>query len=368
MKRFLGFVVKEFLHIFRDPRTMLILFGLPVAQILIFGYVVSNDLRNIRVAVVDFSKDEVTAALTNKIFSSGYFVLDAYYNGPVDEEAIFRKGDVKQLIIFEKGFAEKIGRGEQANVQLLADASDANTANLIVNYTSGIIRDYMMEIRAGGNAGSSLEVETRMVFNPELKGVFMFVPGTMALILMLVSAMMTSISIAREKELGTMETLLASPLNPLQIILGKVTPYVALSFINAISIIILGYFIFGVPVKGSIVLLLAVSLLFILLSLSLGILISTISSSQQMAMFISMFALMLPTLLLSGFIFPIENMPLVLQWLSAVMPPRWFIIAIKGIMLKGVGLTYIWKECLIMLAMTIVFISVSARKFQIRLS
>lgn len=368
MKRFIGFVLKEFLHIFRDVKTMLILFGLPIAQILIFGYVVTNDLKDIRVAVVDLSKDHETAALTEKIFSSGYFILDDYHTGPVDVEEIFRKGHVKQVIIYEKGFAEALGRGEPARVQLLADASDANTANLVVNYTSGIIQDYMLSINSSANISIGLPAETRMVFNPALKGVFMFVPGTMALILLLVSAMMTSISIAREKELGTMETLLASPLRPLQIILGKVTPYVALSFINAITIILLGYFVFDVPVKGSVVLLLGLCALFIILALSLGILISTVSTSQQMAMFISLFALMLPTLLLSGFIFPIENMPQILQWLSAIMPPRWFIIAIKDVMLKGVGLAYIWQEVLIMLGMTLVFIILSLKKFKIRLA
>ena len=368
MKRFLGFVRKEFFHIFRDTRTMLILFGLPVAQIIIFGYVVTNDLKDIRVAVVDLSRDEVTDAITDKIFSSGYFILDGYYTGPVDVEAIFRQGNVKEVILFEEGFARKLQRGEGADVQLLADASDANTANLVVNYTSGIIRTYLSDIASGAQVTPTLVTESRMEFNQSLKGVFMFVPGTMALILMLVSAMMTSISIAREKELGTMETLLASPLRPLQIILGKVTPYVALSFINAITILLLGYFVFGVPVKGSIVLLLAECILFIMLALSLGIFISTISTSQQMAMFISMFALMLPTLLLSGFIFPIENMPVILQWLSYIMPPRWFIVIIKNIMLKGTGMEFIWKETLVLAAMMVFFIFLSLKKFKIRLT
>lgn len=195
----------------------------------------------------------------------------------------------------------------------------------------------------------------------------MFVPGTMALILMLISAMMTSISIAREKEMGTMEVLLVSPLKPLQIILGKVTPYVALSFINAVTIIILGNTVFDVPVKGSLLLLMGESLLFILLALSLGILISTVSKTQQVAMFISLFALMLPTILLSGFIFPIESMPEVLQWISAIMPPRWFIVIIKNIMLKGAGLAFVWKETLILIAMITFFIIMSVKKFKIRL-
>jgi ABC-2 type transport system permease protein len=206
-----------------------------------------------------------------------------------------------------------------------------------------------------------------MLYNEGLKSVYMFVPGIMAMILMLISAMMTSISISKEKEMGTMEVLLASPLKPIQIVLGKVTPYLLLSFINAVTIILIGTLIFGVPIKGSMVFLLAESFLFILMALSLGILISTIAPNQMTAMFISVMALMLPTILLSGFMFPIENMPLPLQILSNIMPPRWFIVIIKNIMLKGTGIFYVWKETLILMFMTFVFIGLSVKNFKIRL-
>jgi ABC-2 type transport system permease protein len=196
----------------------------------------------------------------------------------------------------------------------------------------------------------------------------MFVPGIITILLMLVCAMMTSISIAREKELGTMEILLVSPLKPIQIILGKVTPYMVLSLINAITILMLGYFVFGMPMRGNLALLLLEALLFIIMALSLGILISTISKTQQIALMISLAGLMMPTILLSGFIFPIENMPVVLQIFSNLMPSKWFIIIIKGIMLKGVGLQYIWKETLIIMLMTAVFIGLSVRNFKIRLA
>jgi ABC-2 type transport system permease protein len=209
--------------------------------------------------------------------------------------------------------------------------------------------------------------EVRMVYNPELKGVYLFVPGIMAMILMLISALMTSVSIVREKELGTMEVLLVSPLKPLQIIIGKVMPYVTLSFINAIIIVILGYWVFGLPVQGNIVLLMSECLLFIILALSLGILISTSTESQQIAMMLSMVVLMLPTILLSGFIFPIENMPTILQWLCALMPPKYFIIILKNIMLKGTGLAYVWKETLIMIGFIVFFIVVASKKFKVRL-
>lgn len=368
MKRFWSFVIKEFYHIFRDVRTLMILFGLPVALILIFGYVVTNDIKDAKIAIYDPSKDLVTEEITNKLLSSGYFILEKNLNTSTNAKEIFKKGTIKEILIFEENFAQKLNSEGKAEVQILADASDANTANLLVNYTRSIIMEYVMEINNGKMLPAQITVKPRMIYNEELEGAYLFVPGTMALILMLVSALMTSISIAREKELGTMEVLLVSPLKPIQIILGKVTPYVVLSFVNAITIIVMGYFVFNVPIKGSLLLLIAECMLFILLALSLGLLISTASKTQQMAMFISLFSLMLPTILLSGFIFPIENMPEILQYLSLIVPPRWFIIIIKNIMLKGTDFMFVWKETLILLGMTIFFIVLSVKKFKVRLS
>jgi ABC-2 type transport system permease protein len=367
MNRFLGFVKKEFFHIFRDVRTMLVLFGIPVVQLLIFGYVVTNEIKDIKIAIYDQSKDDVTLEISNKIISSGYFIIERNLNTASNIDEIFKEGNVKEVIVFEKDFARNLEREGKANVQLIADASDANTANLIVNYTSAILRDYIKKINKNNAAPLQIEPEVRMIYNEEMKGVYMFVPGSMALILMLVSAMMTSISIAREKEMGTMEVLLVSPLKPLQIVIGKVIPYVLFAFINALTIIIIGYFVFGMPMKGSLLLLLAECFLFISMALSLGILISTLANSQQVAMFISVFALMLPTLLLSGFIFPIENMPVILQWISTIMPPKYFIIIIKNIMLKGTGFMFVWKETLILFGMMMFFIAVSVKKFKVRL-
>jgi len=367
MKQFLGFVKKEFYHIFRDARTLLVLFGIPVAQLLIFGYVVSTEIRNIKIAIYDPAKDDATREITDKITSSTYFTLYDNLDNISNIEEIFRNGKVKEVIVFEQDFGSKLEKEGTAKIQLIADASDANTANLIVNYTSAIIQDYIKKKNQLNPVPMQIVPRVRMVFNENLKSVYMFVPGTMALILMLVSAMMTSISIAREKEMGTMEVLLVSPLKPLQIIVGKVLPYVVLAFINAITIIVMGNLIFGMPVNGSLALLLAESMLFICVALSLGILISTVAKSQQVAMFISMFALMLPTILLSGFIFPVENMPVILQGISHLMPPRYFIIIIKNIMLKGTGLLYVWKETLILVIMMCVFIAVSVKKFKIRL-
>lgn len=367
MIRFFAFVKKEFYHIFRDYRTLLILFGMPIAQILLFGYVITTDLKDVKIAVYNPTPGELAQNLIHKLESSGYFIVDRYLNSLDEVENVFKEGHVRQVIVFEAGFSENFEKYGTANIQLLVDASDPNMGNLVSQFTQGIILDYQNELDAAKSSQTAIKVESRMMFNTDLDSVYMFVPGTMALILMLISAMMTSISIAREKEMGTMEVLLVSPLKPLQIILGKVTPYVVLSFINAVTIIVLGNTVFGVPVKGSLVLLMGESLLFILLALSLGILISTVSKTQQVAMFISMFALMLPTILLSGFIFPIESMPEILQWFSAIMPPRWFIVIIKNIMLKGAGLIFVWKETLILLAMISFFIVMSVKKFKIRL-
>ncbi len=367
MKRFFGFVRKEFIHIFRDKRTLLILFGMPIAQILIFGYVVTNEIKEARIAIYDKSKDAVTHEITDKLLSSDYFRLAKTIEDEQQIEATFEKGDVKEVIVFESDFDEKLHHEQSAQVQILLDATDANMANLLQSYTSGIINDYSRHIKVSSGNMPAIKPKPRMLFNNELKGVYMFVPGTMALILMLVTAMMTSISITREKEMGTMEVLLVSPLKSVQIIAGKVMPYVALAFLNGVAILALGYLVFDMPVHGNVVLLLGETLLYIIMALSLGIFISTVSPTQQVAMFISMFALMLPTMLLSGFIFPIENMPWPLQWLSTIIPAKYFIILIKHIMIKGTGFVFVWKETLVLLGMTAIFIGLSIKNFKIRL-
>jgi ABC-2 type transport system permease protein len=367
MKRFKGFVIKEFYHIFRDYRSMVILFGMPLVQILLFGFAITNEINNAGIAILDNSKDAVTHKITNKLLSSGYFKLEANLTDYKEIEPSFRKGKIKQVIIFENNFAKKLETEKKANIQIIADASDPNTASLLSSYTTNIINKYQVEMMQNQELPMQINPEVKMLYNEELKGVFMFVPGTITILLMLISAMMTSISITREKELGTMEILLVSPLKPLQIVIGKVVPYVFISFMIAVIILVLGFCVFGMPVQGSLFLLLGECFLFIIMALSLGILISTITQTQQTAMMISMFALMLPTILLSGFIFPIENMPLPLQIFSNIVPPKWFIIIIKNIMLKGVGLGYIWKETLIIIGMTLFFIALSVKKFKIRL-
>jgi ABC-2 type transport system permease protein len=368
MKRFFGFVRKEFLHIFRDYRTLAILFGIPAAQILIFGFAVSTDLSNAGVAILDLSKDETTRRLSDKIISSGFFAKTNELLNYTEIDNEFKKGRTKAVFIFEKDFSSRLLKEGKADVSIIADGSEPNTATLVTNYSMAIINDFNRELNQSSIEKSLLiRPEVKMLYNPELKSHFMFVPGVITLILILICALMTSVTITREKEFGTMEVLLVSPLRPLQIILGKVTPYFFLSFINVILILILSWLVFGLPVKGSIILLLLESMLYILMSLSLGILISTVSTTMQQAIFISLIGLMLPTILLSGFIFPIENMPKAYDYVSSILPPRYFITIIKNIMIKGTGIIFIWKETLILILMTILFIGLSVRKFKIRL-
>lgn len=367
MKRFAGFIRKEFYHIFRDTRSLFILFGMPIAQVMLFGFAITNEINNVDIAFYDKAKDATTQEIINKISASKYFTNKQMISNDAEIESVFQKGNIKAVMVFDRDFSEKLTKENKTSVQIITDATDPNTANTINNYLSSILQNYQMEINKNIKVPFQINPETRLAYNPELKSVFTFVPGVMTVILMLVSAMMTSISITREKELGTMEILLVSPLKPFQVILGKVFPYIFLSVINAVVIVLLSIFIFKMPIEGSLFLLGFESVLFIINALSLGILISTVSSTQQTAMMISLMGLMLPVILLSGFIFPIASMASPLQMISHVIPAKWFILIIKAIMLKGVGLSFIWKETLILVGMTLFFIAVSIKKYKIRL-
>lgn len=367
MKRFIGFVKKEFYHIFRDKRSMFILFGMPIAQIMLFGFAITNEINNVDIAILDKSKDAETKLIINKINASKYFKIENEILNENQIEAVFKKGKVKAVLVFEKDFAKMLQAQKKGKIQIITDATDPNTANTITNYTQSILQKYQQEVNQGVENPYQIRLQSQMYYNPEMKSVFNFVPGVMTVILMLVSAMMTSISITREKELGTMEILLVSPLKPFLVIIGKVFPYIFLSIINAVVIIVLSIFVFNVPVKGSLFLLGMESILFIITSLTLGVLISTIAKTQQAALMISLMGLMLPVILLSGFIFPISSMPLPLQYISNIIPAKWFIIILKGVMLKGVGIAELWKETGILIGMSLLFTAISIKKYKIRL-
>jgi len=365
MKTFRAFVLKEFKHIFRDKRTLIILFGMPIAQIILFGFAITTEINNADIAVLDLAKDSYSQKLKDKISSSGYFHIVKELDSYDEIEPSFYTGDIKLTVVIGDNFGKTFVNDKNAALQLITDASDPNTANILTGYLTAIIRNFSLE--NGALPPPKLVVQSQMLYNPENKSVFMFVPGVMTIILMLVSAMMTSITIAREKELGTMEILLVSPLKPFVIIIGKVLPYLVLSLVNAITILLLGLYVFGLPMNGSYPLLFGEVILFILSSLILGLLISTVANSQQTAMLISMMGLMLPTILLSGFIFPISSMPEILQYISNVIPAKWFIVIVKSIMLKGAGFKIIAFETSVIVFITIILGILTVKKFKIRL-
>ena len=365
MKTFIAFVNKEFKHIFRDRRTLIILFGMPIVLVTLFGFAISTEINNAKISVLDLAHDSYSIKLRDKIASSGYFQIEHQLTAYSQIEKSFATENLKLVVVIGSDFGKHLMTGNGATVQIVTDASDPNTANILTGYLQAIFQNFSSD--EGASPTGSLNIESRMLYNPENKSVFMFVPGVMTIILMLVSAMMTSITIAREKELGTMEILLVSPLKPIVITIGKVIPYLALSIVNAITILMLGLFVFQMPMNGSYPLLFGEVILFVTSSLTLGLLISTLTDSQQTAMLGSMMGLMLPTILLSGFIFPISSMPEILQIISHIIPAKWFIIIIKSIMLKGAGFGAIAFETGVLVFITLILGVLTVKKFKIRL-
>lgn len=367
MNQFITFVKKECYHVLRDRRTLLILFGMPLAQILIFGFALTNEIKNADIIVVDHAKDEASRHITARIAASRYFQIQEDMMDKTRMEAAFKAGKIKLAIIFPSNFQNDLLHQNHAQVQVMADASDPNNATTLTHYVSSIIQDYQMELNGNTTIPYRIVPEIRMLYNPQLKGAPNFVPGVMALVLMLVSVMMTAISIVREKETGTMEILLVSPFKPVWVILSKAVPYLILSLINVVSILLMSVLVLDLPVEGSWLLLFAESILFIITCLTLGIFISIKTQSQQVAMLISLMGMLLPTMMFSGFMFPIENMPVPLQVISNIVPAKWFYIIVKSIMIKGAGIEAIWKETLILCGITLFFFVVSLRSFKIRL-
>lgn len=368
MKQFLSFVKKEFHHIFRDRRTMFILLGMPIVQIVIFGFALTNEVRNSKIAVLDQAKDDVSISLITEIGNSRYFDIEQVLHSAAEIEPVFKKGKIKMVIVFPSGLEGDLQHFNKGQVQLIADASDPNVANTLTNYAAAIINDYQQRITDDKKLPYTIKTELRMLYNPQGIGAYSFVPGVMAMVLMLVCTMMTAITVVREKEMGTMEIMLVSPVQPLKIILAKAVPYLLLSAINVASILLLSVFVLNVPVNGSLLLLIGESVLFILTCLAFGLLISTATDSQQTAMFISLVGMFLPTVMLSGFMFPVENMPLPLQIVSNIVPAKWFYIIVKDVMIKGAGIETVWKETLILTGMMLFLLVMAIKKFKIRLA
>ena len=365
IKIFRAFVKKEILHILRDTRTLIILFGMPIALVLIFGYTVSNEFKGATLAIYDQAHDDLSQDLIRHLTSSGHFTLSASAQNIDGIDAAFKAGQIKIGIIIPAGFENDFYKTKSTSLQIITDATEPNNAATLTNYAANMIREFQFQKAEIDQLPYQIDIEMRMFYNPKLVGAYTFVPGVVALILMLISAMMTSLTIVREKELGTMDLLLVSPLPPLLIILGKVTPYTVLSFINAIIVFTMGYYIFDVPILGSLPLLLSITLLYLLVSLALGVVISAATKTQQTAMMASLFALLMPTMLLSGFIFPIESMPLLLQLIAQLFPAKYFIIIEKAIMLKGAGWMSVYFPTLILFVMLGVLLSAAWAKFKV---
>jgi len=368
MNQFISFVKKEFYHIFRDRRTLLILLGMPLVQIIIFGFALTNEVKNAQFVVLDNAKDAASQQLIAELDASQYFDFGKMVYSNKDVEKVFQKGEAKIAIIFPPSFGSDLQHFNKAQVQIIADATDPNTATTLTNYAMAIIRDYQKEITQDVQLPYTINVQQRMLYNPQLQGAYSFVPGVMAMVLMLVCTLMTAITIVREKETGTMEVMLVSPVQPLKIIIAKAVPYLLLSIINIISILLLSVYVLNVPINGSIFLLMCEGTLFIITCLSFGLLISNVTDSQQTAMFIALVAMFLPTVMLSGFMFPIENMPLPLRVISNIVPAKWFYTIVKSIMIKGLGIQFIWKETLILVGMTMFLLALSIKNFKIRLA
>lgn len=343
------------------------LFGLPVVQIVLFGFALTNEIKNSKVLIVDYSKDQATCSIIAKIEASTYFEIYSVTQDPLEMEKAFKKGKIKSGIIFPLNFSYDLHHSGKAQLSIIADGSDPNTATSLTNYLNSIVQDYIHQVSGSRTGLLFVKAETRMIYNPELKGAYNYVPGVMALVLLLVSVMMTSISIVREKEMGTMEVLLVSPFKPLLVILSKAIPYLLVSMVNLAIILLLSVFALGLPFAGSIGLFVLVSVLYIITGLSLGLLISSAAASQQAAMLMSVMGMLLPTMLFAGFMFPIENMPMPLQLFSNVVPAKWYYIIVKSIMIKGLGLSAIFKEVLILTGMTVFLLAVSLKKFKTRL-
>ena len=351
MKQFISFVIKEAKHILRDRRTMLILFGMPVVLMLLFGFAISTDVKDVRTVVVTSQTDHRTQAAVERLAQSEYFTITQTARTPQEAERIIRSQKADMAVVFANGFASKKG-----GVQFIVDGSDPNMAQQWTNYAQQVIV----------NPQSSL-VNMRMLYNPQMKSAYNFVPAIMGMLLMLVCAMMTSISIVREKEKGTMELLLVSPVRPLMVIIAKAVPYLVLAFCILITILLMARYVLDVPLQGSVLWILFVSAIYILLALALGLLISNIAQTQLVALLMSAMVLLMPVIMLSGMIFPVESMPQVLQWIAAVVPPRYYIDAMRKLMIMGVGIGEVMKEVAVLSIMAAVLLAVSLKMFNTRL-
>lgn len=369
MKQFLAFVKKEFLYILRDPLTMLILLVMPIIMMLLFGFAITTEVKNTKLAIFDPSHDAVTQKIIERFSSNKYFEIDREVKDLSEVEELFKRGEINLCLAFSENFANDMLHTREASIQILADGSEPNQASLRVNYATQLLGDFQRELlqQSGQRPQFRIVPQMKMLFNPQQKSEFNFVPGVIGMMLLLICAMMSSIAIVRERETGTMEVLLASPSPPSYIVIAKAVPYFCISSIDLATTLLVARFLLNIPIAGSLLTIVALALVYIFMALSLGLLISTIARSQLAAMLLSSMVLMLPTILLSGMMFPIEAMPAWLQYLSTIIPARWFIAAIRKLMIQGVSLQFVIKEFVILACMAALFLTIAIKKFKIRL-
>lgn len=366
MREFWVFVRKEFYHILRDRRTMMILLIMPVVMIILFGFALTTEVRNVNIGVLTSEPDHAVEQIINRLDASEYFTVKERLNSPDDIDRKFRGRELDMVIAFGDHFSEKVFDPEGAAMQLVVDATNASMAQSYTAYASAIVAQYQQDMQPGAGR-KGIVPNVVLMYNPQMKSSYNFVPGIMGLTLMLICALMTSIAIVKEKETGTMEVLLVSPLRPIHIIIAKMIPYFTVSCVNLLTILLLSIFVLKVPVAGSMVALCVVSLIYIIIALSLGLLVSTLVDQQIIAMLFSSMLLMVPTILLCGMIFPVESMPEILQYFSHLLPPKWYIMAVRKLMIAGLPVSFIWKEIVILIVMAVLLITISLRKFNNRL-
>jgi ABC-2 type transport system permease protein len=374
MRTIYHIIIKEFLQFRRDKRMMIVSFLAPVVQLLLLGYAATTDIRDIPMLVYNQDKSSTSREFLDQFVNSGYFVIKEEVNSSKDIDRYIENGDVWMALVIPPDFTSNLLAMRQTSIQLLADGSDANSANISIGYATQIISKYSQSILVEFKkrtplitTPARLNPEIRVWYNPELKSRNFMVPGVLAMVLMIITMMLTSLGIVKEKEIGTLEQLMVTPIKPYQLIIGKLLPFVLIAAVDVALVIIVARFWFGVPLRGSILLLLGLSGLFVLTTLGLGLFVSTISKTQQQAMMTAQFFFFMPFIFFSGFTFPIENMPRLIQYFTYLIPLRYYIVIIRGIFLKGVGIAELWQHALALLVFGVVILSLSVWRFRKRL-
>lgn len=364
-------LIKEFIQIFRDPKMKGIIFLMPILQALIFGYAVTTDVEHVTTAVYDLDNSVASRELVARFVESGYFNVVEYVNSEDRARDLVDQGNARAVIRMNRGFEENLRAGRTAQIQLIVDGTDSNTAGVVLDYGAKIVSQFsqkilvtrLTQLEGSFQKPSQVNMQTRSWFNENLESRNFYVPGVIAIIVMLITLMLTSMAVVREKEIGTMEQIIVTPITQIEFILGKTIPFALIGFADVILITVIGVFWFEVPIRGSLLLLFVATALYIMTTLGVGLYISTVSQTQQQAM-MSTFFFYFPAVLLSGFMFPIANMPVVVQWLTYLNPLRYFLVIIRGIFLKGIGSEILWPQMFVLAIMGVVTLWLASRRFQ----